>query len=377
MNYVIYHSKDLDGLASGAILGSRFKENDPKLIGYHYNEDFDIRKLKKKNVIIADVSFNMEKMFAAAKTSNRFVWIDHHISQLDEFLKYIEEHKISFSETESGLLRIFTNYDLDFTYVYSDKLSAAEICDRFYSEEMPNQTISNAISLLGQYDTWRNDHRKRLLSDSKDWEGYVLPFQYGMRLNESVFDLIKTFENIGDWRSTEDVQNIVLKGKAILRYQKTINQKNMVSSFDVTLGKLKGIAYNGTPFNSQTFESVWSEEKYDFMMPYQFQGKQWNVSLYTTKDDVDILSIAKSFGGGGHKQACGFQVPVHEFFISNEGVVNIGGTIQIDIAELPKDFDIEKFKNEIVKIPLSLKNSSESKLKTKAKPKAGRRTNKK
>jgi nanoRNase/pAp phosphatase (c-di-AMP/oligoRNAs hydrolase) len=35
--------------------------------------------------------------------------------------------------------------------------------------------------------------------------------------------------------------------------------------------------------------------------------KLWNVSLYSTKPEIDCGEIAKSFGGGGHKGAAGFQ----------------------------------------------------------------------
>lgn len=33
------------------------------------------------------------------------------------------------------------------------------------------------------------------------------------------------------------------------------------------------------------------------------------VSMRTTKDDIDVAQIAKSFGGGGHKKAAGFSMP--------------------------------------------------------------------
>jgi nanoRNase/pAp phosphatase (c-di-AMP/oligoRNAs hydrolase) len=31
------------------------------------------------------------------------------------------------------------------------------------------------------------------------------------------------------------------------------------------------------------------------------------VSLYSTRDDIDCGAIAKTYGGGGHKGAAGFQ----------------------------------------------------------------------
>ena len=50
-------------------------------------------------------------------------------------------------------------------------------------------------------------------------------------------------------------------------------------------------------------------EPYDLMITFvRRKDKLWNVSLYSTKEDVDCGAICKSFGGGGHKGAAGFQV---------------------------------------------------------------------
>ncbi|MDO5845105.1 MAG: DHHA1 domain-containing protein, partial [Methanocorpusculum sp.] len=46
-------------------------------------------------------------------------------------------------------------------------------------------------------------------------------------------------------------------------------------------------------------------DKYEIFIPFVFDGEQYTVSLYSTT--VDVSEIAKSFGGGGHKGASGFQ----------------------------------------------------------------------
>lgn len=49
-------------------------------------------------------------------------------------------------------------------------------------------------------------------------------------------------------------------------------------------------------------------EPYDLMITFvRRKDKLWNVSLYSTKPEIDCGEIAKSFGGGGHKGAAGFQ----------------------------------------------------------------------
>jgi len=360
MNAIIYHSRDLDGLASGASLvrANRSVEN-MKTFGFHYGEEFDIRHLSRKNVGMVDVSFDMKKMFSTAKISNDFIWIDHHVSAYEDFLKYAKDNDFTFKVTDLGLIKQYSNRKLGFTYYYSPRLSACEICAKLFIE---SENYKQAISLLGQYDTWRNNIKKKFVFD-KDWDKEVIPFQYGMRMYGGIERVGEVLDNIADWRDGVSIESISESGKTILAYQKKINLENMKHSFDITFrvpvlngetfeivgdNVLKGIAFNGGPFNSKTFEGKYFEDVYDFMMPFAFQGKTWNVSLYTTNDnrdnDIDILSIAKSFGGGGHKQACGFQLPSDQLRFLESGEIQLGKLLNDrDELQLPEnDFNKNK-----------------------------------
>ena len=57
---------------------------------------------------------------------------------------------------------------------------------------------------------------------------------------------------------------------------------------------------------SEFYDGVRNIKDYDFMCNFFMNGKNtWNLSFYTSKDDVDVSKIAASFGGGGHKKAAG------------------------------------------------------------------------
>ena len=332
---IIYHSRDLDGLASGAVLiDSLDKEKTAKAIGYHYGEPFDSRKCKSKRVVMADVSMEMKKMLSIAKMSKEFIWMDHHKSAHEEFLNFCEEEKLQVLNFQfNGWIDLYAvkkDGKLLMEYYYSSKLAACEIALAVMGEEhsflIGDRDGSEAIHLLGQYDTWRNTEGKQLMLD-KDWDRVVLPFQYGMRLHKDVWDVLEALREIGSYSTGNVISRKITEGKAIIEFQKVINAKNMAFVFPVAFRLedkvINGIALNGGPFNSQTFESIWDPEKYDFMMPFAFQGIMWNFSLYTTKEDVDILAVAKIYGGGGHKQACGFQVLADKVSIDRKGNILI------------------------------------------------------
>ena len=85
-----------------------------------------------------------------------------------------------------------------------------------------------------------------------------------------------------------------------------------IFSFWTKFEGYKVIACNIGMVSSQLFDSI--KEDYDIMMPFVYDGKKWTVSLYTKKD-IDVSVIAKKYGGGGHKQASGFQCSILPFMI--------------------------------------------------------------
>lgn len=340
---IVYHKKDLDGLASGAILSTMFPDYD--LFGYHYGEPFDIRKCKNKEVIIADVSFEPERMFSLLNTAAKVIFIDHHKSAYDGMMKYAEENNVVVSTSKfNGLIDEIDFDGIAMRYFYSERLSACEMCLAIYP--VGTALMKEKVRLLGQYDTWRQNDDKKFIFDSK-WED-VMNFQYGMRQYN---DVVSVKFSLHEPNSIEEISKI---GNAILKYQEVLNAGNVANNaFELDFCGLRVIACNGVPFNSNSFKTVYHEDIHDAMMPFQFDGKnnRWNFSLYTTKQDVDILSVAKNFGGGGHQQACGFSIDAKEISINSEEFHTMN--IVFDTASLPKDFNVEEFIKQMKRVPLT------------------------
>jgi len=272
----IYHNRDLDGFTSGSIIKLKYPE--AKMIGYDYGKPFEQEVVIDEPIIMADVSFPMKTMIKIAQLSNwQLTWIDHHISAINDYKEFVGDGEN------------FCNAVLDISHA---------ACEGTWTYLFPGKKMPLAVKLLGEYDTWRN-------SDKHRWDNEILPFQFGMRLYCNSVDSFPTevFEN------EKLIKQIILEGLTILKYQSQVNElqcKN--SSFETVFNGLRAVCLNGGGFNSDVFKSVYDESKHDIMMPFQFDGKQWTISLYTTKDEIDCSVIAKANGGGGHKKAAGFQV---------------------------------------------------------------------
>ncbi len=270
---IIYHSRDLDGYTSGAILKMKFPEAE--LIGYDYGQPIPWID-KGEDIILVDVSFPMVDLFDMAANSKSMVWIDHHASAIKDY----EACDIVPVRLEVVLM---------------DGIAACELA---WNWAFPDRELPVAVRLLGQYDTWRNQNKEF-------WDRFVLPFQYGMR---TICNSPETFPmDIMKYIEVFELNEIINIGNIILVYQSEQDAKSCENAFEFDWKGYRIIAKNGGSFNSNAFKAVYNPEKHDIMMPFKFTGKYWVFSLYTEKD-IDCSALAKSMGGGGHKKAAGFQI---------------------------------------------------------------------
>ena len=311
MDHVIYHSKDLDGLTSAAILKS-YKEGfgeDCFLTPYDYGEKLDTRKFRAKSVVMIDVSMEMDRMQMLGDNSMEFIWIDHHHSAKEKIFDYCERKGYEIIENKyNDLILKYTIKGMNMTYIYSERLSGCEIALSLYGSNFRDMNSDFIIRCLGQYDTWRDTDEKKFISD-KSWKDDVMPIQYFMRTCKNPDEVLKILR-AAKKDEPEFMANIKNSGEAILKYQSLKNLDVLKNHFEFELDGLRIISLNTPFFSSQSFEGYFAPEIHDAMMPFVYDGRSdsWKFSLYTTKEDIDILSIAKRFGGGGHKGACGFMM---------------------------------------------------------------------
>lgn len=266
-----YHNADMDGICSGAIFHHKY-EDDIELIGIDYGDDFPWDTIQKdEKVYMVDVSLDAADM-KRLKDLADFVWIDHHKSAIDEM-------------KSEGL-----------TFTGIQKVGQAG-CELAWWFLYPNKDIPHAVRLLGRYDVW----------DWQDKEG-CLEFQYGARsLLTTPTNHYWSFLLDNTLAGYQLIDQLIENGRAILGYIEQYNKKYCnKTAFETQIAGHKAIAVNCDLTNSQMFDSVWDEGKYDIMLTFVRRPKHWKCSMYTTKDDIDCSVVARSFGGGGHQKAAGF-----------------------------------------------------------------------
>lgn len=263
-----YHSADLDGHCSGAIVKHAYKDKDCELYGINYGEEFPWDKIKDQEVIMVDFSLQPFSEMIKLKNQSKFlIWIDHHESA-------IKDSK---------------NCEID--GVRDVKKAACELTWEYFNKykEMPR-----IVKLLGRYDVW--DH---------EYNDDILPLQYGIKTIDTD---PKECERWEYWLDGYFPEFFLEKGNNVLEYLKKDEEKYAKAcAFETDLEGYNCIAINRLFTNSKMFDSVWDEKLHDIMITFGWKNNSWTVSLYTTKEDIDVSVIAKKMGGGGHKQAAGFQ----------------------------------------------------------------------
>jgi oligoribonuclease NrnB/cAMP/cGMP phosphodiesterase (DHH superfamily) len=266
-----YHLRDQDGRCSGAIV----KEIHPEceLVGYDYGLPFPWETIHpEEQVFIVDVSLQpFSDMIRLQESCGALVWIDHHISAIQER----DAAGVPFNG-----IQVVGKSGYELTW------------ELLVGSDMPR-----AVFLLGRYDVW-------------DWMNHVgaMEFQTGMWQ----FD---TNPNNGEfWHrlfmDDELVDEIIEKGALLLAAKKKDNSSRLKTlGFETELDGFRALAVNHGMTNSTIFDSGYDPDRHDIMISFCWYQGHWKVSVYVDKgkDHIDASIICKAHGGGGHKGAAGFQ----------------------------------------------------------------------
>jgi oligoribonuclease NrnB/cAMP/cGMP phosphodiesterase (DHH superfamily) len=290
MIWLLYHSADLDGHSSGAILrwyhesqGLK-KDVDFKMAGLDYGRPWDETQIQDGDtVFMSDISLQpYERMAVLNKRVDLFVF-DHHATVVPTLE----------AEGIKGAWGDDTIAGCEVTWAYL--INAGK--------------VPEFIKLLSTWDCLQDQ-------DKVYWNEKVKPFQMGVRMYETEPSTDKGWkfwqpfllDSVFRMPNENFIKDKIVEGNTIIKYQTEMNKDLMQRSFEMTFEGLRLIVVNGYKGSPQ-FDSVWDEGKYDAMMSFYNRGnKNWTISLYTTKNDLDLSKVAEKWGGGGHPKACGFHV---------------------------------------------------------------------
>jgi uncharacterized protein len=280
---VIHHSADFDGLFCREI-AKQFFGDKADYFGWDYGDAVPFVE-EGTELYMLDISI------AELMNAPGLVWIDHHKSAIDTFPSSIKGYRID------GVAACRLAWQYFFTHNDTRNPIAGNYAKLPGKQEFVDRTVQEplAVRLAGEYDIWdRRDPKAEL-------------FQHALRsmeLTDSLWlELLKL-----------DADGIIISGMLNrgegVQYAKTKENESIAKhlAFTIEFEGLTFCAINAARYNSHLFTAGIKPE-HDALFGFNFDGKQWRVSLYHApgKEHHDLSKIAVKYGGGGHRGACGFK----------------------------------------------------------------------
>ncbi len=275
-----YHKEDLDGIGSAAILKKYLEEGnfkdikieDTKFIGVMHGNMWKENDVKDAWVFVLDFSFpNMPEL---RKLAYSLVWCDHHESAKHKFpiMWYCFASVKGHRDIDKAAIQ------LTWDYCYPDK-------------ETPL-----AVKLIADRDTWKFEHE-----DTKPFnEAFKL---YAQTLHDPHWNVLDVINN-------NKCQNFIEMGHALMIAKNVHTEMVFNNGKDVIFEKHKTRLMNSCKDVSDCGEYAYKNMKYPVAIIWSVRGSELICSLRS--NTVDVGEIAVAHGGGGHKAAASFAMPVRE-----------------------------------------------------------------
>ena len=280
---VIYHAHCTDGFGAAYAAWKKFGDSAdyvPMNYGEPEHGDVDLLQAKigtpdNRQVYVLDFSFPIDITKWLIKNSAFFVWLDHHKTAFEMWAG--DERELYLDETE------YTNIILD-----NSKSGAMLAWEYFH----PSNELPIIIRHIDDRDRWKFNLRgsKEIhasLQTEKPW----------------------TFEMWDALTSNDNYGALFSQGGAILKAQTQQVASTASYSRKCQIGDATGLSVNTNVHISEVGHALAKKSGSFGLIWYLNADNRANCSL-RSEGDYDVSAIARRFGGGGHKNAAGFNCDV-------------------------------------------------------------------
>lgn len=303
---VIYHDNCADGFGAAFAAWLKFGD-EAEYFACQYGivkstEDVNnLPEIGNREVYILDFSLPKEVMDWLFKVSNKVVWLDHHKTAFEMWCGkyYPGMFWVNYEDVPDNAI-----------IMLNDNKSGAMIAWEYFH---PDKEIPMLIRHIDDYDRWQFKIEGTKAFMRALWSYAPWSFEQWNTMFYDPYSGAKEYCDMGR-------EQLISEGSAILRahdqnVQAVVNggsrsckiSKHLISmeaGFEVGLAAncpqhLASDVGHQLATQSGTYGLLWFLNK---------EGKC--LCSLRSNGDYDVSSIAKSFGGGGHKNAAGFQVDI-------------------------------------------------------------------
>ena len=275
MTLIVAHKDCMDGLCGAAIISDLLSSKPHEVIFAAYGDDtYNIINHSASHIIFVDFSFNREDTLLCAAKFDSVTILDHH--------KTAEANL-------SGITDEASNIELIFDMNKSGAMLA-------YDYAKPRDFPKQVVEYIQDRDLWTWK-----LLNSKE-------FNEGLRHLVKPNDIVN-FNSI-IYAHEDELEPIISVGTTLLQStDKYVNSK-LQNTQIINLNGQAFVVCNTTTAMSELGNALCKEHNLP-SATYQISstGQVW-WSLRSLDTLPDISSVAKVYGGGGHRNAAGFEINI-------------------------------------------------------------------
>ena len=289
---VITHT-DMDGIMAGSLVALCYDTKNVFMADYgkagELGFDYHEVPIKDKHVIFTDYSFsNISNFMIILHEKPKSITVfDHHMNTLD----LVRSKKIDVVKNKAAEMGVDLFYDVDInrcgTKIVFDMITRFSNCSK---------ATARLVDLVDLYDRWK-------FKDNLD-PVYLNDYLYG---STQAYVMSPVVEAMITNTSEVELDKWLSIGKQYRELKEQMNKITASSfSFNTVFHGYNVLAIEARG-NSQLLGNAINEYPFIIVFHYDNRKKTFTYSLFKRESsDVDILSIAKEYGGGGHVCACGF-----------------------------------------------------------------------
>lgn len=312
---IIHHADCIDGFGA-AYAGWRCFADDACYRPLHHGETVPLDEIAGHDVFILDFSFPPAELEAMAACARSLTQIDHHASARGAWADRLT--------TRSDGAETYHHPQLPLQVIFDLNKSGARLA---WEHFLPEQRLPLLLQHVEDQDLWRftlpeTSRLCRALRlqpfDFAVWHEMVE--QTPSQDNERYRDLLQSGAAIEKFCRTETERlagsrlrmRARLRGEAIDPLQAVRHAQPVVSNGDLAWQAVDAIALNANALFASELGHLLAEQGGIGLIWQLADDGEAKVSL-RSRGHLDVAAIAMRYGGGGHRNAAGFRMPLKSF----------------------------------------------------------------
>jgi oligoribonuclease NrnB/cAMP/cGMP phosphodiesterase (DHH superfamily) len=270
----VYHAGCPDGLGAAWAIRAGWGD-DVDFIPRGHDDAIVLERFEGNRVLFVDIAPPPDAYLPLSQSASQLVVLDHHVSAQERFYSQdglaerleADGHEIHFDLAHSGAM-------LAWRWMFNDEAPPPMLA---YVEDQ---------------DLWN----------------WALPDTH--EINATICSAPRTFE-AWDALAARPVDDLAREGAPIVRSNRIEVERAMQSAHAISVGDLQIEAVNSRFQRAEIGHELASRAAFGPACGavYRMTGTRVDISIYSI-GELNVSEVAGQFGGGGHRNAAGFSVPL-------------------------------------------------------------------